>query len=176
MSSNSQRARAVGDHALAALDEQELGLARVLREAVELRCGGHRLHDFAIALRRDDRRAFGDEAAQAADVIAVMVRHRDVADRLAGNRGLDARDDFVGAGARAGRFDRDDVVLERDRERVLVLAGDVLNHEHAVGELLDLLVERVGQRRDARVAVRRDVERLVGDRGIDVDLELQPRR
>ena len=149
MSMQLELARAVRQHALAALDEQELRLARFF--ARRSSCGAAAIVSTtcAIALRRDDRRALGDEAAQAADVIAVMVRHRDVADRLAGNRRLDARDDFVGAGTGAGRLDRDDVILERDRQRVLVLARDVLDHEHAVGKLAR------PSRRECRAALRR---------------------
>ncbi len=65
------------------------------------------------------------------------MRHGDVADRLAGLELLDALDHRVGAVARTPRLDHRDVVGEPDRERVLVLAGDVPDQVHAGRERLD---------------------------------------
>ena len=50
-----------------------------------------------VDLVRDDRRALGDERAQAARVIEVLMRVDDVADRLVRDQPLRLGDDRVGA-------------------------------------------------------------------------------
>ena len=80
-------------------------LARLARQAVVLLRGRHVLDHRPVCGGRDDGRALGDEAAHAADMVAVVMRHGDVADRLAGEELLDALDHGIGAVARTGRFD-----------------------------------------------------------------------
>jgi hypothetical protein len=118
------------------------GLRGSRPEAVVLFRGCHRLDDGPVLGRGDDGRTLGDEAAHPADVVAVVVRHRDVADRLSRNQLVDSLDQRVRAVARARRLDGSDEVGELHGHRVLVLARDVLDHVDAVGQLFHILLER----------------------------------
>ena len=95
---------------------------------------------------RDDRDAFGDDGADAARVIEVMVRQHAVANRLVRNHALRLGDDRLRARlVLAGRLEDQDVIVELDGERD-VAARDAVD---AVREPF-----RCGRRRSRRCAAR----------------------
>ena len=94
----------------------------------------------------DDGRAFVDGRANAAEMIPMVVRGDDVADRLVRNHFLRFRDHRERALLGLRRVDQHDVILHLDGQAVMRAAGEVVD---ALGEL-----RRVDANRRRRGAVR----------------------
>src|SRR5215216_516510 len=116
------RRGSICEHALTVLKWFELWLTWISRERVRISDEPHRAHflEERFFTGSDDQgRTFGHVRANTPSVIVVMMRNRDVLDRLARNRLFDLLDGLQRDAIVAGSLHHKDVIVEIDKQDVI---------------------------------------------------------